>query len=361
MYDSTLSSLICFAKDDQIDELHEKDKVPIVVGGTAYYSTSLLFRDMLPSSSPPKDGEKVGEKEVVDERLELDTETLYAELQRVDPMMATRWHPRDRRKIRRSLEIFYTTGHRQSELYAEQRAAGRLGPATVKYRTLVIWLYSDQAVLDARLDSRVDEMIQAGLFTEIQTLFDEAGNGGEIDYTRGINQSIGFKQFRKYLLTQDARDKLSGIEEMKAATRRYARKQVKWIRNKLLLQCRDAGDAVQVIVLDATDLDTWQDNVLAKSLAAVTDFLSNEKFSALEYVDPPLHPLLTPKIEQEFSRNPESWEKFECPECPTFSTSSKAGWTEHLGSHAHRSNVTKAKKRAEFESWKKRQKKLHKK
>lgn len=68
----------------------------------------------------------------------------------------------------------------------------------------------------------------------------------EADYTKGIFQSIGFKEFHKYLMLSDA-EKYSetgkqifqtGLEELKIATRRYARKQVKWIRNRFLIQGR---------------------------------------------------------------------------------------------------------------------------
>jgi tRNA dimethylallyltransferase len=51
------------------------------------------------------------------------------------------------------------------------------------------------------------------------------------------------------------------LNAMKSATRKYARKQIKWIRNKLLLQCKSGGENIMVCMLDATNLQTWKTNV----------------------------------------------------------------------------------------------------
>ncbi|CCG82829.1 tRNA dimethylallyltransferase [Taphrina deformans PYCC 5710] len=334
-----------------IDRLHEAGKMPVVVGGTAYYSTSLVFQDMLPdtgATTPDLAGS-------IDARLEKTTSELYQDLQGIDPVMATRWHPKDHRKIRRSLEIYYTTGKRQSELYSEQRATGRLGPENVRYRTLFFWLWSDQSVLDTRLDARIDEMIETGLFGEIKSMH-QSQDTSTPDFTRGIYQAIGYKEFHNFLQTGNEADRVAGTEAMKAATRRYARKQIKWIRNKLLLQCRQAGDDVQVVLLDATDLSKWDENVLARALKAIDDYATTGPFDPRTYCDPSLHDLLRPKVEKEFSANPDLWEKFVCDVCPTFTTNTKEGWTQHLSSNGHRAKVKQAKKRQDFVDWKKSQK-----
>lgn len=345
----------------KIDRLHVAGKVPLVVGGTAYYATALVFEDLLPGSSGPRPDER----QEVDVRLEKGTEELYADLQHVDPVMATRWHPKDHRKIRRSLEIFYTTGRRQSELYSEQREQGRLGPANVKYRTLFLWLWSEQSVLDKRLDARIDEMIASGLFEEIRAMHDlQSPSDAPPDVTRGIYQAIGYKEFLKYLDSGREVDRVAGTEAMKGATRRYARRQIKWIRNKLLLQCREAGEDVQIVLLDATDLFKWTENVREQGLRAVKDFLSTSsdcprtadvQFCAEMYSPSTLRALLNPKVEKEFSANPEAWEKFVCEHCPGFSTNSREGREQHLQSNGHRAKLKQDKKRREYQAWKKAQ------
>lgn len=351
--------------------MHGQGKLPIVVGGTAYYATSLVFGDMLPQldkqltttrQAQLEQAERVTSSASagadIDGRLAKSTAELYADLQVIDPVMATRWHPNDHRKIRRSLEIYYTSGKRQSEVYAEQRQQGRLGPAHVKYRTLFLWLHCDQAVLDARLDARVDEMIEAGLFEEIRAMHASHDAGAAIDFTRGIYQAIGYKEFQAYLASGTSADREAGTQAMKAATRRYARRQIKWIRNKLLLQCRAAGRDVEIVLLDATDLEHWRERVADRGITATRDFLSSsEPFVAARYCGTDVRKLalLEPKIEKEFSANPEAWERRTCDVCLGFSTNSRAGWAEHLRSAGHKGKLKRQQNRKQFDAWQEKQ------
>lgn len=319
-----------------IEKMHSQDKLPLVVGGTAYYATSLLFRNMLQSAQKTED----------DSRLDMSTDELYAELQRVDPQMAARWHPKDHRKIRRSLQLFYETGQTQSQIYAAQRDQGRLGPANVRYRTLFLWLWSQQEVLDERLDQRIQTMIGNGLYDEISDMHQLQPDNP--DCTRGIFQAIGFKEFLPYLKSGLEADRMAGIEMMQAATRRYARKQVKWIRNKLLLQCRQAGDDVQVVLLDATDLDQWNTNVKDLGIKAVKDFLNQ----SLDVNDYGFSELLRPATTIEFSSDPDAWQYWACDICSSFSTNTEEGRRVHLSSRAHKNRIQQIKRRQAFEDWK---------
>jgi hypothetical protein len=62
-----------------------------------------------------------------------------------------------------------------------------------RYRTLVFWLYADKSVLDPRLDSRVDKMVEGGLYDEISSLWKDVHSEGtgETNYNSGVYQSIG--------------------------------------------------------------------------------------------------------------------------------------------------------------------------
>lgn len=103
---------------------------------------------------------------------------LYTILQAVDPIMAARWHWRDIRKVRRSVEVALQTGKRHSEIIVEQQqvpseaeyASRPLScrshlPTFIngRYRTLVFWLYAKPEVLEPRLDSRVEKMVDVRL------------------------------------------------------------------------------------------------------------------------------------------------------------------------------------------------------
>src|SRR5271168_1169210 len=112
--------------DQIIQEIRSRGRLPILVGGTHYYTQSLLFKDSL------IDDKFYGEEHVRTElsneeilqkfpMLDGPTEAMIERLREVDPKMADRWHPNDRRKIRRSLEIFLLTGKKASDIYLKRK------------------------------------------------------------------------------------------------------------------------------------------------------------------------------------------------------------------------------------------------
>ncbi|MCJ1424908.1 hypothetical protein MMC29_002796 [Sticta canariensis] len=281
-----------------IEEIHSRGKVPILVGGTHYYIQALLFRDAIL-------GEVVTHDLVTEQPLahnwpilQASKEEMLEELRKVDPVMAARWHPNDKRKIKRSLEIYLTTGNKASDIYEQQRKQKNgcnlkqlestfhkgttaehenqnATPDTnspLLFDTLIFWTHVDSSILNPRLDERVDAMISGGLVAEVQSMFsylrEVESRGHEVDQTSGIWAAIGFKQFLPYLLSSQAADtdpdkiidttkleklKEEGIERTKIDTRQCARAQIKWIRN-LLLRALEADHLDKTLyLLNATD------------------------------------------------------------------------------------------------------------
>jgi tRNA dimethylallyltransferase len=183
--------------------------------------------------------------------------------------MANKWHPSDRRKILRSLRVFHQTGKAQSEIIKSQRDHFEVHGLEPRYKALIFWIYSDPETLNPRLDTRVDQMIETGLFDEIKELRNHVvqGNvkipkGFELEkYQRGLWQAIGYKEFDPYFVALEEGNKdqeelnkikLECTERMKGATRRYAKSQIKWIKNKLLPTSLTAkNNDVVVYCLDA--------------------------------------------------------------------------------------------------------------
>ncbi|KAG7245158.1 hypothetical protein INR49_023724 [Caranx melampygus] len=210
---------------------------------------------------------------------------LHKRLAKVDPKMAAMLHPNDKRKIARSLQIHEETGVPHSHWLEEQRGQeggdGLGGP--LRYPDpCIFWLHADMEALDKRLDARVDEMLSAGLIEELRD-FHVRFNQQKVQddsqsYQHGIFQSIGFKEFHEYLTAPESitqqekctlRDK--GIEAVKIATKRYARKQNKWVRNRFL---KRPGDNVPAVYgLDVTDVSRWEETVLDPALQ-ILDSLS---------------------------------------------------------------------------------------
>uniref|UniRef100_A0A3Q2D679 tRNA isopentenyltransferase 1 n=2 Tax=Cyprinodon variegatus TaxID=28743 RepID=A0A3Q2D679_CYPVA len=153
------------------------------------------------------------------------------------------------------------------------------------------------------------------------------------DYQHGIFQSIGFKEFHNYLTSpesssQQEKDQLreKGIEALKVATKRYARKQNKWVRNRFL---KRPGDSVPAVYgLDVTDVSRWEETVLKPALQ-ILDSLSKGE-------EPPLAP-----IRVQGPRNKRSHHT--CDLCDKIIIGDLE-WTAHLKSKKHHYHVRKRRK-----------------
>ena len=364
----SVAEYICDASN-VIDRLHEKGILPVVVGGTNYYLQSLLFKSQLVATSElPGLSNKtliahptiVGELKLklhsflvkTDPALNSEEEiesfaaqnAIHDILKTVDPDMANRWHPNDVRKIRRSLEVFYTTGTKHSLHYTEKKSE-------LRYRTCLLWLYAKPDILNPRLDARVEEMIEKGMFEEMRILLDKVGDGTVVgtdsNYTRGILQAIGFKEFDHYfrLLKENAPEKSiedakkMGIEHMKLATRQYARKQVHWLKNKLspmIIENQENNSAV-IYLIDASDL-TKLPSIINSATVLVQDFLDGKSpapVDTLDFSNLKQELLNQMKIQHE-------WDHYECDVCIDRKTSrhkrihGKRQWELHLKSSSHR-------------------------
>ena len=266
-----------------VDEMRGRGKLPVLVGGTHYYTQSLLFRNVTLKGTENDERISTGEQEEKWPILRNSGKEMLEELRKVDPIMAAKWHPNDTRKIRRSLEIWLETGKTASEVYAEQRAtkstvmetgalsipengtSNKNGHPPLRYDTLIFWLYDNPEILKERLNTRVDEMIKQGLLAEVQTMerahrdLEEAGL--KVDPTRGIWVAIGYKEFRDHLEalrsgadeTHLQKTGQSGVELTQIATRQYAKQQDRWIRLKLFQSFRDVQATDKFFLLDRSD------------------------------------------------------------------------------------------------------------
>lgn len=290
-----------------IHDIHSRGKIPVLVGGTSYYVQSVLFNDALVgegaddvlSDDNRASGRQEGKESTGEEWAILDApvETMMEKLREVDPIMANRWHIKEERKIRRSLEIYLETGRPASEIYEEQmrqRQAAIDNPEGItagqlRYSTLVFWVHSEREKLYRRLENRVDTMAEQGLIAEAQSLSEYAveqeAQGNPVDLSRGIWVSIGYKEIEPYFTALRAGNssekeletlKESCLESVKASTRQYSTRQVQWIRKKLWTALADIGATNRLYVLDTTDPGTW-DSCVAKPMESIVQaFLRNE-------------------------------------------------------------------------------------
>ncbi|XP_027481718.1 tRNA dimethylallyltransferase isoform X4 [Zalophus californianus] len=139
------TALISLGKTATRLDIFARDKIPIVVGGTNYYIESLLWK-VLVNTKP----QEVGTEKVIDRKVELEKEdghVLHKRLSQVDPEMAAKLHPHDKRKVARSLQVFEETGISHSEFLHRQHAEEGGGPlgGPLKFPNLcILWLHADQ-------------------------------------------------------------------------------------------------------------------------------------------------------------------------------------------------------------------------
>ncbi|KXT12402.1 hypothetical protein AC579_10288 [Pseudocercospora musae] len=345
-----------------IEEIRSRGRLPILVGGTHYYTQSLLLKDRLAESDDAQE-----EREFVADTsnkwpiLKERTGLLLEELKKIDPVMAERWHPNDRRKIQRSLEIYLQTGQRASDIYAEQRSEQAMEGAEMRFPTLLFWVHAEQQTLRTRLDVRVDKMLAQGLLHEVETLDTAAkeakSNGLSIDESKGIWVSIGYKEFIDYVQARrnegaDGQDLLklhaASLEKTKAATRQYSKRQVRWIRIKLLNALADAGAFDQLYLLDGSDVSRYNDNVVQPALNLTNQFLRAEDMPSPASLSDAAIEQLRPKRD-DLASKPEDWAKQYCPVCDVTSVTPNQ-WQQHITSNSHKKRASKQRQREQAKS-----------
>lgn len=198
-----------------IEDITARGKLPVICGGTGLYLDALLRGD--DNSGGGADLEYRAKMEAL--ALEKGKGYVHGLLAEIDPESAASIHPNNIKRVIRALEIRHVTGTNKSEL-------DRLSREKVKrYDSLVLGLrYNDRQTLYDRIDRRVDDMIERGLCDEVRALYDE----GVFFESRTASQAIGYKELLGYIRGELALDVC--VDELKRATRRYAKRQMTWFR-----------------------------------------------------------------------------------------------------------------------------------
>lgn len=324
---------------ETIEDIHSRGKIPIVVGGTHYYLQTLFNKRVESKVRQPTESEK----SILDSN---NPDLIYNTLKEVDLSIANKFHINDTRRVKRMLEIYYTTGEKPSVTFQQQNTS-------LKFDTLFFWIYSDPAVLDVRLDNRVDKMMKIGAMEEIMEFYEyyKQHNYGQEQCENGVWQVIGFKEFLPWLEESSECDLNECVEKMKVRTRQYAKRQVKWIR-KMLIPDVDG----KVYILNATDLLEWDVSVSARANAILSDFTKGKDIEA-PLAQPDLEKLLAYKS----SNSPKSdmdWKQFSCSLCKDKEDKNlvaigSRNWEIHLKSRRHKTNINRQHKKKSYEKWQK--------
>ncbi|XP_050017302.1 tRNA dimethylallyltransferase isoform X2 [Alexandromys fortis] len=248
-----------------IEDIFARDKIPIVVGGTNYYIESLLWKVLVNTKRP-----EMGTGKAADRKVELekeDSHELHKRLSQVDPEMAAKLHPHDKRKVARSLQVFEETGISHSEFLHRQHAeegGGPLGGPLKFPNPCILWLHADQ----------------------------------------------------------------TGIEALKQVTKRYARKQNRWVKNRFL--SRPGPSVPPVYGLEVSDVSKWEESVLEPAVNIVQSFIQGHK------------PTATPmKMAYDETENKRSYHM--CDLCDRIIIGDRE-WAAHIKSKSHLHRLKKRRK-----------------
>ncbi|WAA13516.1 tRNA (adenosine(37)-N6)-dimethylallyltransferase MiaA [Fervidibacillus halotolerans] len=214
---------------EKITEISNWGRLPILVGGTGLYIQSVIYNYQFPNVEGKlrEQLEKQAEQEGID--------FLYRKLLNIDHEYAQLIHPNNKRRVIRALEVYYSTGKTMTEWQKNQMK----DPI---YDSLIIGLTMERNRLYERINERVDEMIDNGLVQEAKMLYDQ----GLTDVQS--TQAIGYKELFDYF---DGKVTLEeAISNLKQNTRKFAKRQLTWFRNKMDVHWFDATDVTYEIFFE---------------------------------------------------------------------------------------------------------------
>ena len=197
-----------------LDEIYQKNKIPIVVGGTGFYIQALLYDIDFENT------------EISDYRKELElyekehgAYALHERLKEIDPVSYEKIHANNVKRVIRALEFYHDTGYpisRHNETQKQKESP---------YRFVYFVLNDDRQKLYHRIDSRIDQMLDQGLLKEVKSLLDDGCTGDMVSM-----QGLGYKEFIPYFEGKCSLE--DAVTILKRDTRHFAKRQLTWFRRE---------------------------------------------------------------------------------------------------------------------------------
>jgi len=187
----------------KIDEIINKGKIPIIVGGTGLYIKSALY------------DYKLKEKKEIDLYEDVTTEDLYQELTKMDNKVIDKIDKNNRRRVINALNYYKNNGKSITENKTD----------VLLYPAIFIGLTTNRDNLYNIINKRVDKMIDDGLLKEVELFYRKKV------YTKPLIGGIGYKELYEYLSGNISYDE--AIELIKRNSRRYAKRQYTFFNHQL--------------------------------------------------------------------------------------------------------------------------------
>ena len=192
--------------EEAIEQIYKKGKIPLIVGGSAFYIYSLIngiFK--LPANL------KTNPQTIIDSE---DMNVLYEKLLDIDPEAATKIHPHNIRRVKRALEVYYQSGIPFSQFKHQKKGIDE------KYKVIKIGLICSREKLYQRVEQRVEEMFKQGLVEEVKGIKYKMG--------KVASQALGYKEVIAYLNGEFSLEEAKNL--VKKNTRHFVKHQWTWFR-----------------------------------------------------------------------------------------------------------------------------------
>ena len=200
---------------EAMEQIYEKGKIPLIVGGTGFYIQSVLYNIDFTENDSPNDYRK--KLEILAK--EKGAEYLHTMLTAVDPKSALQIHTNNIKRTIRALEFYHQTGMKISE----HNEAEREKESPYQYAYFV--LTDDRAKLYERIDRRVDLMMESGLEEEVRFLKDRG-----VSSTSTAMQGLGYKELYAYMNGEYSLEE--AVRIIKRDTRHFAKRQLTWFKRE---------------------------------------------------------------------------------------------------------------------------------
>jgi tRNA dimethylallyltransferase len=195
-----------------IDDIQKRNKLPLLVGGSGLYIWAVLEGWEIPEVPPDIEFRRSLEEKAA----RGETEELYQELMKIDPVAAQNIDRRNVRRLIRALEVSESAGVPFSRLQRKKEPP---------YSTLIIGLTAERTELYRRVDLRVDRMVDQGLVEEVRKLVDMG-----YDLSLPAMSGIGYKQIGMFLKGEMTLE--DAVKQTKTETHRLVRRQYNWFSLK---------------------------------------------------------------------------------------------------------------------------------
>jgi len=207
-----------------MQDIWSRGRYPLLVGGTMLY-----FHTLTHGIAELPEGDRAVRADIDAQAASAGWPAVHRELEQVDPAAAARIHCNDAQRIQRALEVYRLTGETITKL--QQNRVSVFADVDV---TEIAVAPLERADLHTRIERRFDAMLEAGLLTEVKTLYERSDLSAEHPSMR----AVGYRQLWRHLAGQCALEEARN--QAVAATRQLAKRQVTWLRRRERAQWFDS-------------------------------------------------------------------------------------------------------------------------